>query len=226
VSFQFHHQPFNYYAEYAPGTAARSEHLLDGGIDGAAFVQAIDAGTLPQVTFYKPEGKQNQHSGYADINDGDAHIADVISHLEASPQWANMVVVVTYDENGGWWDHVAPPKGDRWGPGTRIPAIIASPFAKQGFVDHTQYDSASPLRLITRVFGLPTLPGLALRDQSLQQNGQPPMGDLTAALALGPAGGGTTEPVPAPVNSPWMLLLAAFGLIGAAGFATRLREKF
>ena len=48
-----------------------------------------------------------------------------------------MLVVVTYDENGGFWDHVAPPKGDRWGPGTRIPAIIVSPFAKTGYVDHT-----------------------------------------------------------------------------------------
>ena len=64
---------------------------------------------------------------------GDAHIADVIAHLEKSPQWAHMLVVVTYDENGGFWDHVAPPKGDRWGPGTRIPAIIVSPFAKKGY---------------------------------------------------------------------------------------------
>ena len=62
---------------------------------------------------------------------GDAHIADVVAHLEKSPQWPHMLVVVTYDENGGFWDHVAPPKGDRWGPGTRIPAIIVSPFAKR-----------------------------------------------------------------------------------------------
>jgi len=223
VAFQYHHQPFNYYADLAPGTAARSQHLLDGGIDGAAFIQAIDAGTLPQVTFYKPEGKQNQHAGYAYINDGDAHIADVISHLEASPQWANMVVVITYDENGGWWDHVAPPKGDRWGPGTRIPAIIVSPFAKRGYVDHTQYDTASSLRLITKVFGLPTLPGLALRDSSLQANGLPPMGDMTAALTLTPTGG-SPDALPAPVNSRWMLLLSALGLIGLAGFA-RYRER-
>ena len=65
-----------------------------------------------------------------------------------------MVIVITYDENGGQWDHVAPPKGDLLGPGTRIPAIIISPFAKNGFVDHTQYDTASILRLITRRFGL------------------------------------------------------------------------
>ena len=61
-----------------------------------------------------------------------------------------MLVVVTYDENGGFWDHVAPPKGDRWGPGTRIPAIIVSPFAKKGYVDHTPYDTTSILRFITQ----------------------------------------------------------------------------
>ena len=186
VAFQFHHQPFNYYQDLAPGTAARAEHLRDGGLDGAAFLAAIDAGTLPQVTFYKPQGSQNQHAGYANINVGDEHIADVIHHLEQSPQWAHMVVVVTYDENGGWWDHVAPPRGDRWGPGTRIPAIIASPYARRGTVDHTQYDTASALRLITSVFNLPTLPGLAARDAALQTNGFPAMGNLTAALDLRP----------------------------------------
>jgi acid phosphatase len=93
-----------------------------------------------------------------------------------------MVVVVTYDENGGFWDHVAPPKGDRWGPGTRIPALIVSPYAKKGFVDHTQYDTTSILRFITKRFSLPTLPGLASRDAALKANGAPAMGDLTNAM--------------------------------------------
>ena len=185
VNFQFHHQPFNYYQAYAPGTAARTEHLRDGGIDGAAFLADIDAGKLPPVTFYKPEGSQNQHAGYATVAAGDEHIANVIQHLQKSPQWDHMVIVVTYDENGGWWDHVAPPKGDRWGPGTRIPAIIVSPFAKTGTVDHTQYDTASVLRLITHRFNLPTLPGLQARDAALVAAGGAPMGDLTAALELG-----------------------------------------
>jgi phospholipase C len=222
VAFQYHHQPFNYYADLAPGTAARAEHLRDGGLDGAAFIQAVDAGTLPQVTFYKPQGSLNQHAGYADVAAGDAHIADVIAHLERSPQWSNMVVVVTYDENGGWWDHVAPPKGDRWGPGTRVPAIVVSPFAKRGFVDHTQYDTASVLRLITHVFGLPELPGLAARDAALVANGAPPMGDLTAALDLGPA----ASAVPAPVNDAWMLEmeLAALAAAGAGVVAARRRS--
>jgi phospholipase C len=183
-NFQFHHQAFNYFVQYAPGTAARAEHLKDGGMNGAAFIADVDAGKLPQVTFYKPQGNLNEHAGYADVMSGDQHIADVIAHLQKSPQWAHMLVVVTYDENGGFWDHVAPPKADRWGPGSRIPAFIISPFAKKGTVDHTQYDTTSILRFVTRRFDLPVLTGLAARDAALKANGQPPMGDLTAALDL------------------------------------------
>ena len=183
-TFQFHHQVFNYFANYAPGTAARAEHLRDGGMNGSEFIKAIDAGTLPQVTFYKPQGNLNEHPGYTDALSGDQHLADVVAHLEKSPQWPHMLVVLTFDENGGFWDHVAPPKADRWGPGSRIPALIISPFAKNGTVDHTQYDTTSILRFITKRFDLPLLPGLVARDEALRANGEPPLGDLTNALTF------------------------------------------
>jgi acid phosphatase len=134
--------------------------------------------------FYKPQGNLNQHPGYASIADGDAHIAGVIKQLQAGPQWRNMVIIVTYDEYGGAWDHVAPPHGDLLGPGARIPALIISPFAKAGTVDHTPYDTASILRLISRRFDLPALPGVLARDQELVAHGEPPMGDLTNALSF------------------------------------------
>src|SRR6185369_690937 len=101
--------------------------------------------------------------------------AELLARLEKSPQWPNMVVVVTYDENGGYWDHVPPPTGpgwgDRWGPGTRIPTLVVSPLARKGFVDHTSYDTTSILKLITRRFGLEPLPGVRAN-----------AGDLTAAF--------------------------------------------
>ncbi len=183
-NFQYHHQPFNYFADLAPGTAARAEHLRDGGLAGAAFIKAIDDGALPHVAFYKPEGNLDEHPGYAPVLAGDAHIAEIIDHLRRSRQWPHMLVIVTSDENGGFWDHVAPPKGDRWGPGSRVPAIIVSPFARRGQVDHTPYDTTSILRFITRRFDLPLLPGLAARDAALGAHGARPMGDLTNALDL------------------------------------------
>ena len=66
-------------------------------------------------------------------------------------------IVVTYDEHGGYWDHVAPPRADRWGPGIRVPTVIVSPFAKRHFVDHTSYDTTSILRLIEERFAVPPL---------------------------------------------------------------------
>ncbi|MBV9891177.1 MAG: acid phosphatase [Rhizobacter sp.] len=181
VRFQPHHQPFNYYAAFDPATHAeyRAAHLKDFDSD---FLADAAAGTLPSVSFYKPQGNLNQHPGSSTVALGDAHLASVVAALEKSPQWPHMLVVVTYDENGGFWDHARVPKGDRWGPATRVPAILVSPFVKKGFVDKTPYDTASILRLLTRRWNLAPLPGVEMRDRALAANGEPPMGDLTAAL--------------------------------------------
>jgi acid phosphatase len=181
-NFQFHHQPFNYYAAFDPGphAAARQAHLKDYN----DLVADAAAGTLPQVVFYKPEGDLNQHAGYASLDAGDKHIAQLVAQLQQSPQYEHMVIIITYDENGGWWDHVGPPQGDLLGPSTRVPAIIVSPYAKHGFVDHTAYDTGSILRLLDRRFGLTPLPGTAARDAALQAHGAPAMGDLTNALSF------------------------------------------
>jgi len=178
--FQAHHQPFNYYAAFDPvaHADARSAHLKDR----SDLLAQAAAGTLPAVSFYKPIGFQNQHPGYTNLTEGDDEIATVIQALQASPQWRHMLVLVTYDEFGGQFDHASPPKADLIGPGTRIPAVLVSPFAKRGFVDHTQYDTASFLRFITHRWSLPLLDGLAQRDASLVANGGQPMGDLTNAL--------------------------------------------
>lgn len=186
--FQYHHQPFNYFVNYAPGTEARDRHLRDGGTGDSPisnkFLGDVVSGNLPAVTFYKPQGNLNMHAGYADVESGDRHVANVLAHLENGPQWANMMVIITPDENGGWWDHVAPPQGDRWGPGSRIPALVVSPFAKQGFVDHTMYDTTSILRFITRLHDLPVLEGIAARNQAFAARGATPPGDLSGTLSF------------------------------------------
>ncbi|GAA0904043.1 acid phosphatase [Rothia nasimurium] len=185
-NFQAHHQPLNYFVSLAPGTDARKKHLLDGGLGETAktnrFLADAKAGKLPPVAFYKPQGDLNMHAGYSDVEAGDRHIGAIIHELRQSKQWKNMLVVITFDENGGWWDHVAPPKGDRWGPGTRIPALVVSPFAKKGHVEHTIYDTGSIARFITRRFKLEKLPGLKMREDAMTAAGGPPPGDLTETL--------------------------------------------
>lgn len=151
--FQTHHQPFVYFETYAPGRPEADRHLADA----EDFFAAAAQGTLPAVSVYKPVGRINQHPQYADLKSGDAHLAEVVARLRASPNWKNMLIIVTADENGGAWDHVAPPKIDRFGPGTRVPTLIISPFAKKGFVDHTVYDTTSILRTIETRFDLTPL---------------------------------------------------------------------
>jgi phospholipase C len=68
------------------------------------------------------------------------------------------VIIITYDENGGFWDHVAPPVIDpKWGPGTRVPGIIISPFARKSYIDHTQYETVSILSFIEKRWNLSPL---------------------------------------------------------------------
>jgi acid phosphatase len=176
VDFQPHHQPYNYFRRYAPGTAARREHLKDL----SDLVADIEHGRLPQVAFYKPAGDDNQHPGYTDVLSGDRHIADLVRKIQASPAWGSTLIIVTYDENGGFWDHLPPPSGpgygDRWGPGTRVPAVLVSPFVRKGYVDHTPYDTGSIRRLLVRRFALQPLP-----------DARPKLGDLTGALDARPS---------------------------------------
>jgi acid phosphatase len=182
LDFQAHHHPFNYFAVFDPVTHAanRAAHLKDR----ADLLAQAQAGTLPPVVFYKPVGFVNQHPGYANLTNGDSEVAAIVNLLQMSPQWPHMLIVVTYDEFGGQFDHVAPPKGDLLGPGTRIPALVISPFAKKGFVDHTQYDTSSFVRFVTNRYSLTVLPGLQKRDSALLGNGEKTMGDLTNALSF------------------------------------------
>ena len=152
-SFIHHHQPFVYFAAYGPGTQARRDHLKDE----SDFITAIDKGTLPPVSFYKPIGEYDLHPGYAQLQASEDHVFALVRKIEGSPLWKDSIVIVTFDDAGGWWDHVMPPKGDRFGPGERIPTLIISPFAKKGFIDHTFYDTTSILRLIETKYDLKPL---------------------------------------------------------------------
>ena len=151
--FQFHHQPFAFYANYADGTPGRAQHLKDED----DFYTDVAAGSLPAVTFIKPIGNDNEHPGYATLVNGQQHVADLVSTLQNSPYWNDTAIIITYDEHGGRWDHVPPPVVDRWGPGERVPTIMISPFARKGFVDHTQYDTTAILKLIEERWGLEPL---------------------------------------------------------------------
>ena len=112
--FVTHHQPFNYFARFAPGTAGSRASISRTTRTSSP---ASTAATLPQVAFYKPQGMLNQHPGYADVLSGDEHIAELVARIKASPLWASTAIIVTYDENGGFWDHVRAAEGRSLGTG-------------------------------------------------------------------------------------------------------------
>ena len=182
---QFHHQPFAYYTKYAPfanqpddshppqlnpQTTGPNAHLQDE----TQFLQDVANGTLPPVSFIKPIGAYNEHPGYAREVAGQQHVADLVAAVRQSPIWRDSIIIITYDENGGRWDHVAPPvRADGWGVGVRVPAIIISPFVRRGAIDDHEYETVSILKLIERRFHLRPL---GVRDAD------PKVSDLTTVL--------------------------------------------
>ena len=162
--FQYHHQPFNYYASYAPGTAGRT-HLRDEAEFQSGVAASSKKCMLDSVSFVKPIGLENEHPGYTNEVRGSDHLVQLLTAIDNSACAKDTMVIVTYDEFGGQWDHVAPPgqgatpgPHDQWGPGARIPTLILAKGLKGKFVvDDTPYDTTSILATIERRYGLAPL---------------------------------------------------------------------
>jgi acid phosphatase len=162
--FQFHHQPFNYYVNYASGMPGRA-HLQDE----VGFTQLVKASSktcgLKPVSFVKPLGEENEHPGYSSEAAGAGHLVSLVSSIESGACAKDTLVIVTYDEFGGQWDHVSPPgqgstagPHDDFGPGTRVPALVIAPNLPRPYsVDHVQHDTTSILATIEHRFGVAAL---------------------------------------------------------------------
>jgi acid phosphatase len=161
--FQYHHQPLNYFKAYAPGTAARKRHLRDEAEFEALASASGRHCRLKPVSLIKPVGAENEHPGYASEHEGSDHLVDLLKSVQRSGCAKNTMVIVTYDEFGGQWDHVSPPgqghstpgPHDNMGPSTRIPALTLAPGLRRGFtVDHASHDTTSIMATIEHRFGL------------------------------------------------------------------------
>jgi acid phosphatase len=176
-SYQQHHYPFAYFSRYAPGQPDRA-HLQDE----KDFLWTAKNGGLPAVSFVKPLGIENEHPGYTSEPNGSDHLVELIKAIESGPEAGNTLILVTYDEFGGQWDHVSPPGmgtpgvHDEFGPGTRIPAILIARSLTKSGVDHTVYDTLSILRTIEAQW-LPPEASLGHRDALVN--------DLGPAISVG-----------------------------------------
>ncbi|MBI2677717.1 MAG: hypothetical protein HYX28_02940 [Candidatus Koribacter versatilis] len=125
--------------------------------DLSNFYTALTNGTLPSVSYIQPNPGHSTHPGSGSITTAANWLDGFIKKVQASSSWPDTAVVITWDESGGWWDHVPPPQIDSQGLGARVPLIVISPYARMGHVSHTRMDHVSILKWIQWNWGLGTL---------------------------------------------------------------------
>jgi phospholipase C len=122
----------------------------------AQILTDIANGQLANVSWVIPTGQESDHAA-GNQGFGPSWVASVVNAIGQSQYWDNTVVLITWDDWGGWYDHVAPPVINSYEYGFRVPLIVVSPFAKQGYVSHVTHDFGSILKFIEGVFNLPSL---------------------------------------------------------------------
>ena len=156
---------------YAPGqgqvgynfsTLDAINHIRNGPLwtanvvpDGA-FVSDAMTGKLPAVSWLVT-GTENDHPKGCGICSSENWAVNQINAVMQGPDWKSTAIFMTWDDFGGFYDHVPPPVKDQFGLGPRVPLIIISPYAKKGYISHTQYEFSSVLKFIEELYGLPPL---------------------------------------------------------------------
>jgi phospholipase C len=121
------------------------------------FWEDVEAGRLPAVSWLIPPVEESEHPPQGDMCDGQNWTVRVMNALQRSPQWDSTAVILTWDDFGGFYDHVPPPHLDLFGLGPRVPTLILSPWARSGYVEHETLEFSSVLKFIERIFDLPPL---------------------------------------------------------------------
>ena len=172
------------------------------------FVSDIQSGQLPAVSWIIPGawhspgwptaciGQYPSEHPPARSDCGMDYVAYLINQVMQSQYWQSTAIVLTWDDYGGFYDHVPPPQVDQYGEGFRVPTLVISPWAKHNYIDHTQYEFASLLKLAEENFNLPLL---GTRDvqandmmNSFDFNQAPQSGLIEPANFVGPAQSSTT----------------------------------
>ncbi len=126
----------------------------------------IQNNNLRQVSYVVPDYKDSDHA-IAGSNTGPAWVSSIIDAVGNSSYWSSTAVLVTWDDWGGWFDHVVPPQLDVMGLGYRVPLLIVSPYVKPGYVSHVQHEDGSIVKFIEEVYGLPSLGATDVRADDL-----------------------------------------------------------
>ena len=135
----------------------RNTNLWNEGIASPTqFFADAKSGHLPSVSWLMPPGEYSEHPP-GSVCEGENWTVSVLNAVMQGPDWNSTVVFITWDDFGGFYDHMAPPQVDQFGLGPRVPLLIISPYAKSGYVSHTVYDHTSVLKFIETRYGLQPL---------------------------------------------------------------------
>ena len=146
----------------------------------------ISKNQLAQVTWVIPSGRESDHAG-ANDRSGPSWVASIVNAIGNSPYWANTAILITWDDWGGWYDHVAPQVINSYEYGFRVPLIVVSPYAKAGYISHVTHDFGSFLKFMEKNFNLPSLGYADVRADDLSDcfdYGQTPLTFQTIPAAL------------------------------------------
>lgn len=203
---------------------------------------------FPSVAWLMPETDQTSEHPPYNVTTGELSVVSEINDIMNSQYWSSSAIILTWDDYGGWYDNAAPPQVDQYGFGFRAPAMLISPYAKQGMIDHTLSEDASTLKLIETVFHVPSMGTRDAKASDLleafdfsQATRQPlvlPGHFLPNEFPLQYANGTVLGPLPKGVSgeslqySPPGLVVSGLAVAGAAsvglvvgGFVLVLRKK-
>lgn len=122
-------------------------------VDASEFYKDAMNGTLPQVSWVIPSSPVSEHPP-AKLSVGQNYVTTLINSVMQGPQWKTTAIFVCWDDWGGFYDHVPPPSVDQYGLGIRVPGLVISPYARQGYIDHKTYSFESWLRIVEERFGI------------------------------------------------------------------------
>jgi len=125
-------------------------------LNHAQILTDISSNQLAQVSWVIPDGKSSDHS-YASDGSGPSWVASVVNAIGNSQYWADTAIFITWDDWGGWYDHVAPSVINSYEYGFRVPLIVVSPYAKAQYISHATHHFGSILKFIEETFSLPSL---------------------------------------------------------------------
>src|SRR5579883_1490270 len=117
----------------------------------------LAAGDVGNVTWLRPCPTNSEHPLFGGVDEGAEWTQAVVEAIGRSKYWEKCAIFITWDDFGGFYDHVAPPQLDRMGLGFRVPCIVVSPYAKKGSVDHTLYEHSSVLKFVESLHDLPAM---------------------------------------------------------------------